>query len=90
MARGVDDPLLVKQFAGGAAEELWLDWSYERRRQREETATLACSRLGNSPPNVRRSRYGLRLPGRELTPNQGKAHRDACLEALALYCEKVP
>jgi uncharacterized protein (DUF58 family) len=31
--------------------------------------------------------YGLRLPGRDIEPAQGQAHRDACLEALALYGE---
>ena len=30
-------------------------------------------------------RYGVRLPGRTLPPGQGRAHRDACLEALALH-----
>lgn len=29
-------------------------------------------------------RYGLRVPGHELAPSHGKAHRHACLEALAL------
>lgn len=32
-----------------------------------------------------RLRYGLRLPGRTLPPGQGRAHCDACLEALALH-----
>jgi uncharacterized protein (DUF58 family) len=30
-------------------------------------------------------RYGLRLPGAEIAPDQGAAHRAACLQALALY-----
>jgi uncharacterized protein (DUF58 family) len=29
--------------------------------------------------------YGLRLPGAEIAPGRGDAHRRACLEALALY-----
>jgi uncharacterized protein (DUF58 family) len=29
--------------------------------------------------------YGLRLPGREIAPGRGDAHRAACLEALALF-----
>jgi uncharacterized protein (DUF58 family) len=29
--------------------------------------------------------YGLRLPGREIPPDAGPAHRHRCLEALALY-----
>jgi uncharacterized protein (DUF58 family) len=30
-------------------------------------------------------RYGLRLPGVELAPDAGDAHRRACLEQLALW-----
>ncbi|MEE9475740.1 MAG: DUF58 domain-containing protein, partial [Roseateles sp.] len=36
---------------------------------------LAAERLGQP--------YGLRLPGRELAPSLGPAHRQACLQALA-------
>jgi uncharacterized protein (DUF58 family) len=28
--------------------------------------------------------YGLRVPGREIAPDQGAAHRARCLEALAI------
>ena len=31
------------------------------------------------------ARYGLRLPGRCINPDQGAAHRAACLQALALF-----
>ena len=30
-------------------------------------------------------RYGLRLPGLEIPPNSGEAHKKACLQALALH-----
>jgi uncharacterized protein (DUF58 family) len=29
--------------------------------------------------------YGLRLPGVEIAPGRGDAHRSACLQALALH-----
>ncbi|NOY62903.1 MAG: DUF58 domain-containing protein, partial [Gammaproteobacteria bacterium] len=31
------------------------------------------------------SHYGLRLPGCEITPEWGEAHRRRCLKALALF-----
>ena len=34
------------------------------------------------------TRYGLRLPSREIAPSLGNTHRDACLEALARYGDK--
>ena len=31
--------------------------------------------------------YGLRIPGTEIAPSRGSAHRCACLRALARYPE---
>ena len=31
--------------------------------------------------------YGLRLPGKKIEPANGDAHRQKCLEALALFVE---
>ncbi|MFG5408575.1 DUF58 domain-containing protein [Piscinibacter sakaiensis] len=63
--------------------QLWLDW--------QEAAGLApedrLSRLAAWVVAADRQEllYGLRLPGRELAPDRGDAHRRACLEALALW-----
>ena len=77
-------PLLVKQFDGGAAEALWLDWEatphhgdMEMRLSLLTGWVLAAER--------EQYRYGLRLPGRVIAPDCGPLHRDACLEALALH-----
>lgn len=85
VARDIDNrPLLIKQFAGGAVEELWLDASLTRAGGGLETQL---SLLAGWVIAAERTQtcYGLRLPGLEIAPNQGSAHRDACLEALALY-----
>lgn len=78
------DDMLTKQFAGEAVAELWLDLRHlpaslglEQRLSRLAGWVLAAERAG--------ARYGLRLPGTELAPGNGEAHRAACLEALALY-----
>lgn len=84
VARDFDSrPLLTKQFAGGAQTELWLDWRFLAPDTDVETRLsilsgwiLAAERSGIL--------YGLRLPGTELRPAQGPAHRRLCLEALAL------
>lgn len=77
-------PLLVKQFAGGAEEELWLDWSLTPAGADIETR-LSILTGWVLAAEEKQARYGLSLPGRDLPPAQGGAHRDACLEALALY-----
>jgi uncharacterized protein (DUF58 family) len=76
--------MLTKQFTGEAAAELWLDWArlpagleLEPRLSRLAGWVLAAEQAG--------ARYGLRLPGREIAPERGDAHRAACLEALALF-----
>ena len=76
--------LLTKQFSGAAAAELWLDYAQipdllgvEGRLSRLARWVLDASIVG--------MRYGLRVPGREIGPAIGEAHRTHCLEALALY-----
>jgi uncharacterized protein (DUF58 family) len=78
------EEMLTKQFSGAAGVELWLDWARlpngfdtERRLSRLAGWVLAAEKSG--------ARYGLRLPGRELEPDHGEAHRAACLQVLALH-----
>jgi uncharacterized protein (DUF58 family) len=82
VARSED--MLTKQFAGEAAAELWLDsqllpagLGLEQRLSRLAGWVLAAEGAG--------AHYGLRLPGVEIAPGRGEAHRAACLQALALY-----
>ena len=77
-------PLLIKQFAGGAEEELWLDWSLTAA---DSDIEIRISILTGwvLAAEEKQARYGLRLPGRDIQPAQGTAHRDSCLELLALY-----
>jgi uncharacterized protein (DUF58 family) len=81
---GGEGPLLVKEFAGGAQDELIVDWQHTDPALTEDTRLglltgwiLAAEAAGNV--------YGLRLPGQELAPASGDAHCQRCLEALALF-----
>jgi uncharacterized protein (DUF58 family) len=84
-AREVGDrPLPVKQFAGGADTELWLDWAdlpgnadLETKLSQLTGWVLAAEAEGLP--------YGLRLPPQHFPPAHGGSQRTACLEALALY-----
>lgn len=84
-ARGSGEgPLLIKEFAGGADSELILDW------QHTDPALPVDTRLGMLTSWVLAAeaagdRYGLALPGLSLAPAGGDAHRQRCLEALALF-----
>lgn len=82
VARG--QPLLTKQFTGANPTRIWLDWSglpadlgTEARLSRL-TRWLIDAHALNLP-------FGLRLPGKEISPDQGPRHFQECLEALALY-----
>lgn len=83
LARG--QPLQSKQYSSHADTEDWLDWdSYpgvpmEQRLSYLCYQCLALHRL--------RRQYGLRLPGMQLAPSAGAAHRDRVLTALALFAE---
>lgn len=77
-------PLLIKQFAGGANEELRLDLTMTPTDAPLETRLSILAGWVLCAEH-RQDRYGLHLPGMEIVANCGKAHRDSCLEALALY-----
>ena len=75
--------LLTKEFSAMASSELWLDWDEARGADTEARLSvlaqwvLQAEDFGQS--------FGLRIPGTEIPPNRGEAHRARCLEALALF-----
>lgn len=81
---GAEKPLLVKQFAGGAQNELWLDWRLLPADMDTETRLSALAGWVLAADAVN-ARYGLSLPGAEIPPAEGAAHRQRCLEQLALH-----
>ncbi len=81
LATGTDD-LVSRDAQQAQRHELWLDLAHaalpnhEARVSRLTAWVLQADRLGLD--------YGLRLPGTEIAPDTGAAHRRRCLEALAL------
>jgi uncharacterized protein (DUF58 family) len=76
------DELVSRDSSDAQRYELWLDYiacgtmEHEAKLSRLTAWVIAADKLG--------SNYGLRLPGREIKPASGEAHKRACLEALAL------
>ncbi len=75
--------LQTKQFGGDRADRVWLDWQSMPGVEHEERLSRICR--GVLDACDREQEFGLRIPGSELNPNHGQAHRHRCLEALALY-----
>jgi uncharacterized protein (DUF58 family) len=84
MARSPSDALLTKMFSGAAQRELWLDLSQVGGHLGLENGLSLMTRWVLDC-EAGDSLYGLRLPGVEFAPARGEAHRQRCLEALALY-----
>ena len=76
------DDLVSRDALSTQRQQLWLDFAHtgaadlEARLSRLAAWVLMADRLGLD--------YGLRLPGREIAPDQGPTHQRRCLEALAL------
>jgi uncharacterized protein (DUF58 family) len=75
--------LLSKQFSGADISSQWFDFDEVPVQDAERRLSILTRWVVEADRT--REDYGLRLPGREYTPAHGEAHRQHCLEALALY-----
>jgi len=78
-----DQTLLVKQFGGDRADEVWLDWASLPGLETEARLSQLCRWIIDAHDN--HQPFGLRLPGREIAIGSGAVHRQQCLEALARF-----
>lgn len=75
--------LYTKSFVDYESHDLWLDWQ-------SLNITGTESRLSHLSAMIlefheSKKQFGLRIPGKEIQPNKGEAHKVRCLTALALY-----
>jgi uncharacterized protein (DUF58 family) len=75
--------LQVKQFSALQGNELWLDLLLAPASDLEHKLAIMTRWILDA--EAQGQAYGLRLPGLELPPERGVAHRDECLRALALF-----
>lgn len=78
-----EQALLVKQFGGDRADEVWLDWQTLAGMDTEQRLSQLCRWVLDADRG--QQSYGLRLPGLEIAIAGGSAHRHRCLEALARF-----
>jgi len=81
LARGAEPA--VRSYTMSAAQPEWLDWSLLEGHDSETRLSQLCLRVLESEAAQRI--FGLRIPGKEILPARGAAHRFACLRALAEY-----
>jgi uncharacterized protein (DUF58 family) len=81
LARGGE--AAVRSYSSLAAQPEWLEWSLLVGLDVEARLSQLCLWVLESDAAHRP--YGLRLPGQEIAPSGGAAHRFACLRALAAY-----
>lgn len=78
--------LLTKQFGGGQAAELWLNWEALAGLNVEARLSRLCRWILEA--DTAGLHYGLSLPDQQIPPGHGDSHRHACLQALALFGDK--
>jgi len=81
LARGGE--AAVRSYTSMAAQPEWLEWSTLEGLDAETRLSQLCLWVLESEAAQRL--YGLRIPGKEIPPARGAAHRFACLRALAVY-----
>lgn len=75
--------LHAKQFAGTDVTSYIFDWDSLPGLDTEARLSLICRWVIDA--HDRGEAFGLRLPGTVIAPNVGRAHREHCLTALALF-----
>jgi uncharacterized protein (DUF58 family) len=75
--------LVSRETAGIEARELWLDWSQSHGGDTEQRLSRLAAWLLLADREA--IDCGLRLPGSEVAPGQGEAHRRQALDLLALW-----
>lgn len=75
--------MMSKQYGGGCAKEVWLDWYQLPQMGVEERLSRLCQWVLDA--DAAGFAYGLSIPDRRIENGQGEAHKAACLEALALF-----
>jgi uncharacterized protein (DUF58 family) len=88
MARSASGEPLTKSFEGGSGGELLLDWRSLPATLDVETKVSRLTRWVLQA-EAAGQRFTLALPGGELGPDTGAAHRAACLERLATFALPV-
>jgi uncharacterized protein (DUF58 family) len=86
LARGGE--AAVQSYTSLASQPDWLEWSALEGQETETRLSQLCLWVLESDAAQRV--YGLRIPGKEIPPGRGAAHRFACLRALALYGFTAP
>src|SRR3979490_1519375 len=77
-----------RSYTSLAAQPEWLGWSAPEGQDTETRLSQLCLWVLESEAAQRV--YGLRIPGKEIPPARGAAHRFACLRALAVYGLEEP
>ena len=83
LARGGE--AAVRSYSSLGAQPEWLEWTALEGLEDEARLSQLCQWVLDAERAHRP--YGLRLPGSEISPSGGAAHRFACLRALATYGE---
>jgi uncharacterized protein (DUF58 family) len=81
LARGGE--AAVRSYSSLAAQPEWLDWAALESLDDEARLSQLAAWIDHS--DAARQPYGLRLPGVEIAPASGAAHRIECLRALARH-----
>ena len=81
LARGGEPA--VRSYSSLGAEPEWLEWSALEGLDEEARLSQLC--LWVLEADARHRPYGLKMPGAEIAPSGGAAHRYQCLRALASF-----
>lgn len=75
--------LMIKEFAGAEAPALFFSWDKIKAEDKEKKLSVLCAMILKA--HGLKADYGLKLPGKTISPDRDEHHKNRCLRALALY-----
>jgi len=82
-AAAKNDELFSKEFIGSKPKSRWINWEDIPAHDTENRLSIMTALIIHAEKN--QQLYGIKLPEKQIQPNNGNKHFHLCLTALALY-----
>jgi uncharacterized protein (DUF58 family) len=75
--------LVIKEFIGSESPAIFFSWQRIKVQDIEKKLAILCAMILRA--HGMKLSFGLKIPGKVISPDNGESHKHKCLRALALF-----